>query len=155
MYSINNHSTNRAVTHVFPTASKFNFFFPLQLRCGKWAISRSQPDRFAGESRAGAAPQLPAKPEERVVPVPLWQRLWHVPENHVTELLGHQRSVSLSLHLLCLKFLLGNQLGSLINIFEQKLGKWYPESDCYGQYGYFFSVDTLIWSILHCMILIW
>lgn len=66
----------------------------LQLRCGKWSLTRPQPHGFAGESWVGAPPFLPPESAQGVLPVPLRLRLRHVPQNHVTQLLHQQRGVS-------------------------------------------------------------
>lgn len=77
---------------------------PLQLRGSReWAdaITRPQPPGLAGKPRPGAACWGGHQPAPRVLPLPLGQRLRHVPQDYVPELIGHQRSVSTPL-LTCL-----------------------------------------------------
>lgn len=66
----------------------------LQLRFRKWSLARPQSHGFAGESWVGAPPFFPPEPAQGVLPVPLGLRLWHVPQNHVTQLLHQQWGVS-------------------------------------------------------------
>lgn len=68
---------------------------PLQLRWGERSLTRPQPHGFAGESWVGAPPFFPPESAQGVLPVPLRLGLWHVPQNHVAQLLHQQWGVSM------------------------------------------------------------
>lgn len=68
----------------------------VQLRCGQWHIIRSQPAGPDGQPglRPHPAGQFCPQPTERVLPLPLWQRLRPLPQVYVQKLLHRQWHVS-------------------------------------------------------------
>lgn len=76
---------------------KISVFICRQFRRGEWPLRQLQPPGPPGVSRLWPGPphQLPqSQPAARVLPVPLWQRLWPVPQIHVTQLLHRLWTVS-------------------------------------------------------------